>query len=351
MSRRLSAFRLLRPRHWLLAVLAVQFILGMIYLLSVPLWQKTAIYDEPDFYTVVRFLHQNGRLPTDEDYPAGDAEAGQATQPPLYFLVAYPLVALFDNHQPVPPGVQPALICVGDAGYNAPVIRYPITSDYLSPGHGAVIAGYGLRLLNLLLGIAAVALTFQAGLILFPDQPVLALIAAALLAFEGNLVRLNSIIGNDPLLLALSAWNLLICAHLRWRIQRKWLILLFISVALALLTRIAGWALVAFDLPFLVVIGLNSRPAARPAPADRGRRGRAAPAERGRADLQHRHLRHAARTLQQPVRNHPRRPDPRADSDGHAPRHRRFHLPRIWRAACRRFSHAPPSAPGTGCCC
>src|SRR5664279_3258680 len=94
----------LKPRHLLIAILLLQLILGAAYSLSIPLWQG----HEQDYYTVVRFLAEHGRLPTASDYPDGDAEIRQATQPPLYFLTAYPVVALLDGAQPVPPGTQPA---------------------------------------------------------------------------------------------------------------------------------------------------------------------------------------------------------------------------------------------------
>ncbi len=248
-SLRLSA---VQPRYILACILLIQAILGTAYALSSPLWND----HEPDYYTVVRFVVDHGRLPTEADYPAHDAEIRQATQPPLYFLLAYPVVALLDDGQAVPPGAQPTMICVGDGKVNDTMTEYPLTADYIPPVSGAVAAGYALRLLNVLLGMAAVALTYAAGRTLFPSRPAIALIAAALLAFEGNTLLLSSEISNDTLLIALSAANVLICAHLARRMTPRLILLLLVTVGLALLTRLPGWALLAFDIPFVLLVSL-----------------------------------------------------------------------------------------------
>lgn len=78
------------------------------------------------------------------------------------------------------------------------------------------------------------------------------------------MVRLNSSITNDTLLVTLSAANLYYCALLARRFQWRTLALLLLSVALALLTRLGGWALLAFDIPFVLLIALlQARTAAR----------------------------------------------------------------------------------------
>lgn len=250
----------MKPRTFLLGILAVQLALGILYTFAIPLWQG----HEADYYNVVRFLDENGRLPNAADFPNGDAEIRQATHPPLYFLAAYPFVAAFPHDEQVPPGAQPALICVGANDLNAAYTPYPPTRAYLPPYSGAAAAGYALRLFNVALGMAGVVFTYLAGRALFPSRAAVALVGAALLAFEGNMVRLNSGISNDTLLVTLSALNLWCCTLLVRRFQWRVLALLVVSVALALLTRLGGWALLAFDLPFVLFIALyQARTAAR----------------------------------------------------------------------------------------
>lgn len=242
----------MKPRYWLLLILALQLALGVVYTFSIPLWQG----HETDYFNVVRFFAQNGRLPNADDYPDGDAEIRQATQPPLYFLIAYPIVKLTDDTVPVPPGVQPTLICVGDNNRNHAAIDYPITQSYLPPQSGSVLGGYGLRLLNVALGMIGVVFTYLAGHKFFPNRPAIALVAAALLAFEGNTLRMNSFISNDTLLVTISAANLLLCAHLAERFRWRTMALLLLTVGLALMTRLGGWSLLAFNIPFILAVAL-----------------------------------------------------------------------------------------------
>ena len=235
-------------------ILAVQLTLGIAYIIATPLWQE----HEPDFYNVARFILDNGRMPNEADYPPGQADVRQATQPPLFFLSSVPVIALLDDAQPVPPGVQPGLICIGGEATNSTLIAYPITDAYEFPVYGTALAGYGLRAVNLLFGMIAVAFTYKAARVLFPHRPSLWLIGAALLAFEPNTLQMVTQISNDALLLLLAAANLFCAARMleggmvRWR----WGLLLIGLSALAILTRLSGWAVFGFDvLIFLYAIG------------------------------------------------------------------------------------------------
>lgn len=262
----------LTPRHdtrWLALILAFQLVMGLVTLIVLPLWQE----HEPDYYTVIRFLTDSGRLPTEADYPPGEADVRQATQPPLFFLVAAPVVALFDDGQPVPPGVQPGLICLGGEAANDIRIAYPMTPDYRFPTLGAVTAGYGLRVLNLVFGLAAVCFTWLAGRVLFPRRPAISLVGAALLALEPNTLNLVTTISNDALLLAIAAVNLYCAARMleggraRWR----WIFPLMGTAALAILTRLSGWSVLGFAvLVILFAIGRTlwqARQSAKPGQA------------------------------------------------------------------------------------
>ncbi len=96
------------PRRLLLMILAVRLVLGLVSIAQLPPWD----YHEAAYFNVVRFLRTEGRLPAEEELP--EAVRGQATHPPLYFLVAYPIVALLDDGEPVPFDDQPLPFCIGD---------------------------------------------------------------------------------------------------------------------------------------------------------------------------------------------------------------------------------------------
>ena len=230
----------------LILLLLVQFALSFGYIIVTPLWQAHEI----DFFRVVRFLADEGRLPTPEDVPAGEAEVRQVTQPPLFFLTAYPIVRLLDDQQPVPYGTQPLLYCFGDNNVNQPRVSYLTTPSYDWPVQGAIAAAYGLRLLNVVFGIAAVALTYASGRAFFPRQPIVALVGAAFLAFATNIIQMNVLIGNDTLFLLLSAANLYFCSRQITRKPKKLIDtgLILITALLALMTRLSGWSVLAVSL-------------------------------------------------------------------------------------------------------
>lgn len=230
-------------------ILVAQVAVGIGFAASMPLWLE----HEADFYNVVRFIVDRGRLPLPEDYPAGDADIRQATQPILYFVLTAPILALVDDRAPVPPGTQPFLICAG--GTNLPTIPTLTTPAYTFPPSGSALGGYALRIFGVLLGAAAVALTYAAGRVLFPQYPGAALAAAAVLAFEPTLLRQSALISNDILLLTVAAANLYFLARLvRGGVRTGTLIPILITAGLAALTRLPGWAVLALDGAVLLAI-------------------------------------------------------------------------------------------------
>ncbi len=252
-----------RPAFWLGLILLVQLALGGALIAAAPLWHS----HEHDYYAVTRFLIENGRLPTEADAPPGEAAARQITQPPAYFWAAAPIVALLDDGQPVPPPRYPGLLCVGGEFASSSLLPYaPPAADY-DPPRGAALAGYGLRLLNLALAAFAVVWTWAAGRLLFPHKPALALTAAALLAFEPTSLRIATTISNDALLLVLAAAALYACARMAAadQLQGRWIVLALGLGAAAVLTRLAGWAVLAFvALTLIVVLARELRRATGP---------------------------------------------------------------------------------------
>ncbi|MDX2161417.1 MAG: glycosyltransferase family 39 protein [bacterium] len=239
-----------RARPFLIALLIVHVALTSVQAFSLPLWGG----HEADYFTVIRFLLREGRLPTADDYPDGDADIRQATQPPIYFLMAAPVVALFDDAQAVPPGVLPILLCPGGDASQRVNIPYLTDRAYNDPTQGAVAAGYALRILNVIFGALAVIFTYQTARTLFPRSPLIALCAAALLALEPMIVQFIPTISNDTLLLMVSAAGLWAAARVltapRLRVADL-IVLLALGVA-APLIKLPGWAVLALTLLVLV---------------------------------------------------------------------------------------------------
>lgn len=246
----------------LLAIVGLMLIVGGALAAIVPLWQA----HEADFYTAARILAREGRLPTAADYPAGDADIRQATQPPLFFIAAAPLIGLLDDGQTVPPAEIPFLLCPGGEEANPAYLWYAPTTAYDWPPRGAVAAGYAVRLLDLLFGAAAVVFTYAAARTLFPDRPLLGVIAAGVLAFEPNTLAWSAQINNDTLLLTIAAANLYGGARLlftqraasdAYKLDARWLVWIGVTAAAALLTRLTGWAIPALSV--LMVVGAVAR--------------------------------------------------------------------------------------------
>ncbi|MCC6617003.1 MAG: hypothetical protein IT320_26260 [Anaerolineae bacterium] len=216
-----------------------------------PAWEN----HEADFYNVVRFMVSEGRFPTRADYPDANADVLQVTQPPLYFIVALPVLNALDSTQPVPAPPQPLQMCIAWEDFNAipmsasDLVAYPSTAP--SPAMVRVV----LRLLNVTLTLAAVVLTALTVLKLVPRHYVAALLAAGLLAFEPTLFGYMAEINNDPLLAFLAALNMYFCASLITspKLTRRDILGIPITLLLAILTRLNGWSIVAVDVVMLFI--------------------------------------------------------------------------------------------------
>ncbi|MBK8031289.1 MAG: hypothetical protein IPK17_17720 [Chloroflexi bacterium] len=229
--------------YMVVIVLLLQLIFGTVYAIATPLWQG----HEADYYNVVRFLVRHQRLPTAADYPAGDAEIRQATQPPIYFLLAAPIVALMDDNQPVPYGIHPVPFCVGGERANSLLTPYVSDTAYNHPSRGTIAGAYLLRLLNVALGAVAVLFTYKIGRCISPEPSSLPLFGAAILAFEPVTQRSIVVISNDALLLALCAWILFLCVKLltHQESSRRNLVLLIVLTGTVPLVKLPGWSMLA----------------------------------------------------------------------------------------------------------
>ncbi len=228
---------------WLAAILILQLILGAARIAAVPLWTD----HEADFYNVVHFTVQNRRLPTIEDYPAGDADIKQATQPPLHFLLMTPVMALFYQDEQVPSGVQPPTLCFGTETFNRTQIAYPHTTSYEGWPQGAALAGYALRVVSLICGLLTTLFVYAAGRILAPKYAAIALGGAAMIAFEPSIMVLNTAISNDASVMAVAAVNLLFALLLIQTRRWRYAVGMLIFAVLAILTRLPGWAVAGFS--------------------------------------------------------------------------------------------------------
>lgn len=234
----------------LLVILALQLIIGTGYALTIPLWQS----HEDDFFDVIRFWVNEGRYPTEEDYPEGEAAIRQATQPPLFMTLGYPFVALFHDDQPFPPPTYSGLLCIGGENANGLLAHSQTDARYNLPPQGTAAGGYALRMLNVALNLLTTTFIYLTARHLFPKKYSILLLAAGFFAFEPTFTQLSAMINNDVLLITISAANLYFGVRLLSSLNARDLIGLIICTFLALLTKLNGWVFLPLNALFLLFL-------------------------------------------------------------------------------------------------
>ncbi|MEO0565054.1 MAG: glycosyltransferase family 39 protein, partial [Chloroflexota bacterium] len=222
----------------LAVIVALKLILGALAVVQVPLW--TAYHHEIDSYNIARLIAEEGRLPQESDFPPGQFEVRQGSQPPLYGLLTAPVAGVFGEPGRVAPQSNPFPVCVGGAEL---VTLFESDTSYSFPPSGHARGGYALRSLNVLFGVLAVLFVYGAGSTVAPDKPLIALTAAGLLAFEPYTLLMNSMIINDNLLLMVAAANLFFAVRVLQRPRPLDVVLLWVTALLGTLTKLNGWVL------------------------------------------------------------------------------------------------------------
>jgi hypothetical protein len=131
------------------------------------------------------------------------------------------------------------------------------------PWHSSALAMHLLRFASLAMGAATVLATYRLGRLIFLQNEPLALIAAAINAFVPQFVFITAAVNNDALVIALSAWTLVVLVEIapgsmRWRD----FVALGVLLGLGALTKYSS--LVLFLLAALVVLIAARKREARP---------------------------------------------------------------------------------------
>ena len=192
-------------RATLAAILILFAALGVIYSVVVPPFEAS---DEKWHYPMVKYVADNGALPV--QVPGVETPWRQeGSQPPLYYALAAAATSWIDTsdmdlvrhlNPHVDPGATP------DGNVNL-AIHHPARESF--PWRGTVLAVHLVRLLSVLMGTTAVALTYLVARQVVPDEPALALGAAAIHAFTPMVVFIAGSVNNDNLVVPLSSLALL----------------------------------------------------------------------------------------------------------------------------------------------
>jgi hypothetical protein len=183
-------FYLMRPLPLLLAAYIAA---GVLYALSTPTFEAS---DEVWHYGFVRELADGRGLPV--QVPGVRTSYRQVgSQAPLYYAVAAVLSGWVDDSDFAARYVYNPFAQAGVPGtlVNANLLRHGAEESF--PWHGTTLAVYVLRGLSLLLGAGTVALVWRLALELYPQRAGLALLAAALAAFNPMFLFISASVNND----------------------------------------------------------------------------------------------------------------------------------------------------------
>ncbi len=258
-----------RTERTILTVILVLFtILGVTYSVVVPPFEAS---DELWHYPMVKYIADHWSLPVQE--PGVETPWRQeGSQPPLYYALSAAVTFWIDtSDMEVVRHVNLHAdngVATADGNINL-IVHHPAREDF--PWRGTVLAIHVIRFLSVLMGTAAVYLTYLIAREVLPDQPGLALGAAAIHAFTPMYVFISGSVNNDNLVVPISNLGLLML--LRLARQREWTtrqaltryLGLGIVLGLAALTKTSSLAL-ALLTALVVTMRAVHRHSQRPEP-------------------------------------------------------------------------------------
>lgn len=190
----------LLERHRALVALLIGFLaLHALYNWAIPLGEGP---DEPGHLAYSLFLARERRLPVQQAAPAASDVPGEGHQPPLAYLLTLPAVAWLPPEQrQIRLTANPRFIWSGGDEPGA----FMRGSQERWPWMGLTLGWHLARGISGLWGAATVLGTYLAARRLAPDTPRLAILAAALVAFNPQFLFSSALVSNDALLAALGA--------------------------------------------------------------------------------------------------------------------------------------------------
>ncbi len=238
-------------RFWLLTIIATFLVIGLIYSVTVPLFESP---DEIWHFAFADHLAKGGGLPVFAEKKSAFLREGG--QPPLYYAAVALAILPFDRGD-FPNWVR----------FNAshPAVTRGATSDTPNifihtaredlPWAGSVLAVHVARLVSLLFGALTVVGVYVAGRIV-TGRDDLALLGAALTAFTPQFVFICSSVNNDSLAAAVATWvgvAALQISNIKYQILKRYAVGMGILLGLGLLAKLGGLILIPLvGLAFLI---------------------------------------------------------------------------------------------------
>ena len=207
----------LRTRWILVAILTLFLGMGSVYSLATPIFEAS---DERWHYPVVRHIARTGRLPVQDPQKRTDWHQ-EGSQPPLYYLMAAALTAWIPTddfrrvYVPNPHAVVGEPLVVG----NKNMLVHSAHEDW--PWRGTTLAVHLIRLFSVALSAVTVWLTYRIARLAWPSEERVALLAAALTAFNPMFLFISASVNNDNLAAPLAAAAMFVLLRAMQRGQQR----------------------------------------------------------------------------------------------------------------------------------
>lgn len=272
-----------RDRRRLAVILALFVVLALCFNLIVPVFNAP---DETHHFEYIRHLARHAELP--DQTSEARATSNEGFNPPLYYAICAVILSLVSPDgasdlvvpdssdvrrfrqrpypaaaQPFFPALNPRYLKWGRGRQQNMFLR--VDEDHF-PFSGSIRAVHLLRAIGIPLGMLTILFVYKAALSLFPDDGELALLAAAICAFNPQFVFVNSYLNNDALVTLFSTlcfW-LVVRLVLSRRSDVVGLVVLGTCLGLGLLSKlnIAFWVPIAL-LAVCLGVRLRGEPAVR----------------------------------------------------------------------------------------
>ena len=241
----LTFFQRFNSRHWLGLILVGHVLLSLYYSIIIPPWEA---HDEWAHFRYAAHIAENLSLPDPGQRLTTEFEFDEASQPPLYYLLASVPMLAVDTED----GYEPSVNRYAKWGAIQGGVNFTL-HDYAAeawPWSGTLLALHLGRLVSIIISVFGLYVTYALARMLSPSASDIALIATGIQAFAPQYVFISSVMTNDILLIVIETVFLYLA--LRILIKGPTLrltLLLGLVTGLALLTKYLALAL----LPLAVI--------------------------------------------------------------------------------------------------
>lgn len=220
--------------------------LATTYSVVTPIFEN---HDEPSHYPVVKYIADHGRLPVQGAGPALGNGRQEASQPPLYYLLAAAATFWIPTGDPDHvwrgnPHTRLGRPTADPVG-NKNMVIHTAAEDF--PWHGVALAVHLARFISVACGLVTVLCAHAIARLALPGRPTLALATAAITAFNPMFLFVTGSVNNDNLAVALCSLGLLLTLRAvvcPARATYRLAIVLGVVLGLAALSKLSGLTLV-----------------------------------------------------------------------------------------------------------